>query len=224
MLSAHASCLQASKVQPSSSNPDVSWAEVDIEIARTLWTVPATARVNMSHSFYIACVLVRRVTYVAGCSYMTDQRLPEPANSSSKFHTSNISQQFMAPRRLYISTPLSSAFHGQSSVRGSTMCWVCTGTIGTQPCRSGRVQAPNHIFKARSIWHVGINTHETRCCGPHLHVYTSRCRDALPYAPAASLFASLVGGGCVRTPLTAVRACAVGSELELCPRGVCLVF
>lgn len=126
MLSAHASCLQASKVQPSSSNPDVSSRSrgplsVSSRIKhRRLGSgryrdrknpLDRTCDCESQHEpqFCIACVLVRRVTYVAdaptsrirGCLNLQTLQLLE-ANSTHQ----TFSQQFMAPRRLYISTPL----------------------------------------------------------------------------------------------------------------------
>jgi hypothetical protein len=161
---------------------------------------------------------------------MTDQRLPEPANSStpsSKFHTSNFSQQFVPPRRLYISTPLSlslsitSAFHGQSSVRGSTMCWVRRGTTARSARNRAGAVVCRHRTTSSKLGQFGTWASIRTRRGVAVDICTSTRVVVATPCRTPPLLLSLVGGACVRAPLTAVPACAVAIRARALPaRGV----
>lgn len=152
---------------------------------------------------FLYCVRARSPRNLrGGCSYMTDQRLPEPANSSSKFHTSNISQQFMAPRRLYISTPLSSAFHGQSSVRGSTMCWVRRGTTARSARNRAGAVVCRHRTTSSKLGQFGTWASIRTRRGVAVHICTSTRVVVATPCRTPPLLLSLplwsAGGACVR--------------------------
>lgn len=148
---------------------------------------------------------------------MTDQRLPEPANSStpsSKFHPSNIFPT------IYGSSPF---VHIHSSLK----------RIPRPILRTWQ----HHVLGAYGLYrHATVQ--ERSCAGTEPHLQSSvnlarghqYARDAVLRSTSARLSTrvvvatpcrtppsqnSLVGGACVRTPLTAVRACAVGIGMKM---------